>query len=181
MLNVVRLGLLLVALAAVQGATMEYLSPDDMIDQSTAIVRARVLDSSARLHGPLVYTHFAVSVLERLKGRGPSQLDVVVPGGEASGVRQTFAGAPMLTAGSDYLLFLWTGTSGLTHVLGYSQGVFHIRVDGAGEVSAERPASGEIMLEPGTGRRVADQPVQIRLSELRSRISSRTADNGGAQ
>ena len=181
MVGLLRLGLLLVALAAVQSATLEYLSTDQMIDQSTAIVRARVLDSIARRHGPLVYTHFTVKVTERLKGTGPERLDIVVPGGEAGGVRQTFAGAPALSAGAAYLLFLWTGASGLTHVLGYSQGVFLVRADGNGEISAQRQASGEIVLDPKTGRRIADEPVQIRLADLKTRIGLRAARGGDAR
>jgi hypothetical protein len=181
MVGILRLGSLLVALAAAQGATLEYLSTDDLIDKSTAIVRARVLDSGARQHGPLLYTHFAVKVVERLKGKGPEQLDVAIPGGEAGRTRQTFAGAPVLARGGEYLLFLWTGTSGLTHVLGFSQGVFRVSVDSAGDITAARPATAEVTLEPKTGRRIADKPVQIRLSELRARIASRTPREGELQ
>jgi hypothetical protein len=181
MVNVLRLGLLLAALVTVQAATMEYLSTDDMVDQATAIVRGRILESTTSRHGPLVYTHFSVKVLEQFKGKGPEQLDIVVPGGEAGGIRQTFAGAPRLTERGDYLLFLWTGKSGLTHVLGYAQGAFRVSVDAEGGVSAQRQSSGEIMLEPKTGRRIADEPVQIRLNELRSRIASRAARGGATR
>ncbi len=181
MVNLVRLSLVFAVIAAAQGATMEYLSTDEMIDQATAIVRARVVESGARQHGALVYTHFTVRVLERLKGNGPERLDVAIPGGNAGGIRQTFAGAPVLTKDNEYLLFLWTGTSGMTQVLGFSQGVFRVSVDRAGERSAARVATGEVMLEAKTGRRIADQPVQMRLRELRSRIASRTTRGGEIQ
>ncbi|HSW49055.1 MAG TPA: hypothetical protein VLH09_02720, partial [Bryobacteraceae bacterium] len=130
MVGRVAIALMLVGLIAAPCATMEYLSPDAMIDQSTAIVRAVVLDAGARQHGPMVYTHYKLKILEQLKGAGP--LDIVVPGGAVGSLRQTFAGAPALAKGTEYLLFLWTGSSGLTHVLGFSQGVYRVSVDAGG-------------------------------------------------
>ncbi|MFB3778109.1 MAG: hypothetical protein ACE141_10875 [Bryobacteraceae bacterium] len=170
---------LLAGLAAAQCATMEYLSPDAMIDQSTAIVRAVVLDSDGRQHGPMVYTHFKLKILEQLKGAAP--LEIVVPGGTAGSLRQTFAGAPALVKGSEYLLFLWTGSSGLTHVLGFAQGVYRVSVGAGGEMTAARPASAEVMLDPKTGMQMQDEPVQLRLADLRSRVASRASAKGRAQ
>jgi len=181
MANRACMAFLLLGLVAAQSATLEHLSADAMIDQATAIVRGRVLGSGARQHGPLVYTHFTVQVLERLKGAGAERLDIVVPGGAVGGLRQTFAGAPELVRGGDYLLFLWTGTSGLTHVLGFSQGVYQVSMDSSGEAMAARPASAEAMLDPKSGRLIADQPVRMRLSDLRSRVASRAVREGGVQ
>jgi hypothetical protein len=161
----------LAALTA-QAATLEYLSTDDMIARSTAIVRGRVTGSAARLHGPLVYTHYTIQVSERLKGDEAARLDVVVPGGAVGALRQTFPGVPVLVEGKDYLLFLWTGESGLTHVIGLSQGVLTVAKEASGEVMASRPASAEAMLDPKTGRLIADQPVRLLLRDLRARIAA---------
>ena len=181
MVNRACMAFLSIGLVAAQSATLEYLSSDAMIDKSTAIVRARVLGSGARQHGPLVYTHFTVQVLERLKGTGAERLDIVVPGGAVGGLRQTFAGAPQMVKDGEYLLFLWTGTSGLTHVLGFSQGVYQVSLDGSGEAFAARPASAEVMLDPDSGRMIADQSVRLRLSDLRSRVAARAVRGGGDQ
>ncbi len=171
MLRCVRtLGLLLLALAA-RAATLEYLSTDDMIARSTAIVRARVAGSDARMHGPLIYTHYSLRVTERLKG-GTAAPDVVLPGGTLQGRRQSFSGVPSLEIGKEYLLFLWTGPSGLTQVIGLSQGVLSIEQEAGGELIASRPASAESMVEPGSGRLIADRSVRIRLSELRTRVAA---------
>jgi hypothetical protein len=168
------------ALAA-QAATLEYLSLDDMTERSTAIVRGRVLSSSASVHGPLIYTHFTVQVLERWKGTDTAELDVVVPGGTFQGLRQTFPGTPKLAEGSEYILFLWTGASGLTQVIGLSQGVFTLGADDAGGLVATRTASDSTMLDSKTGRVVADQPMRLKLSDLRSRVRARTGRGGATR
>ncbi len=164
-----------------QATTLEYLSLDDMIEQSTAIVRGRVSSSSASLQGPLIYTHYTIEVLEQWKGPGASVLDVVLPGGESGGLRQNFAGTPKLVPGEAYLLFLWTGPSGLTHVIGLSQGVFRLSSDGAGGLVASRAATNETMINPRTGRTMSDEPMQIRLSDLRTRVSALAARKGASR
>ena len=181
MVRVLRVACLAVLVVALQAATLEYLSTDDMIERSTAIVRARVLGTSAAQHGPLIYTHFAVQVTERFKGPEAPRMDVVVPGGAVRGVRQTFSGAPALVEGSEYLLFLWTGPSGLTHVIGLSQGVFTLTRESSGELTAARQATSEAMLEARTGRVVADRPVRLRLTELRSRVAAQARRKAGGQ
>ncbi len=177
----VRAACVVLGLVSAQAATLEYMSTDDMIARSTAIVRGRVLSSSAKLHGPLIYTHYIVQVSERFKGPEAAQVDVVMPGGAAGGLRQTFPGTPALAGGGEYLLFLWTGASGLTHVIGLSQGVFTMGQDAGGELTASRPASAEAMLDSKTGRVIADQPVRLRLRDLRSRVSALSPRKGSSQ
>jgi hypothetical protein len=179
--RVLRVSCLAVLAVALQAATLEYLSTDDMIGRSTAIVRARVLGTSAAQHGPLIYTHFDVQVTERFKGPEAPRMDVVVPGGAVRGLRQTFSGAPGLVEGGEYLLFLWTGPSGLTHVIGLSQGVFTLTRESGGEVTASRRAGSEAMLDARTGRTVADRPVRLRLTELRSRVAAQARQKAGSQ
>jgi hypothetical protein len=158
-------------------ATLQRLDFDEMIEKSTAIVRGQVVASSARFHGPVIYTHYRVRVLEQIKGTGTGEVDVVVPGGIASGLRQSFSGAPKLQAGSEYVLFLWTGASGLTTIIGLSQGLFDVHRDIAGGVFAARTATSEAMLD-GLGRLVRDEPVRMRFEELRSRVRAAAARGG---
>lgn len=155
-------------------ATLQRLEMDEMIQKSTAIVRGRVAGSAARLHGSSIYTHYRVQVLESWKGAEVTEVDVVVPGGIASGMRQVFPGAPRLETGSEYVLFLWTGASGLTNIMGLSQGVFDVHRDIAGGVFAARSASTETMLD-AEGRPVRDEAVRIRFDDLRGRIQALTA------
>jgi len=173
------IGSLIAGLLAAQAATLEHLSLDEMTRKSTAIVRGRVLGSNATFDGPLIYTHFTVQVLECWKGPEAKRIDVVVPGGAARGLRQTFSGTPALAQGGEYLLFLWTGPSGLTHLIGLSQGVFAVAKDEQGGLVATRAVSTDAMLDTRTGRAVADQPLRLRLGDLRSRVTA-AAGRGGS-
>jgi hypothetical protein len=163
-----------ILLQAGRAATLSKLSLDEMTQRSTAIVRARVLGSSAAAHGNLIYTHYRLQASERWKGTAATELDVVVPGGVAGGFRQTFAGAPHLTEGSEYVFFLWTSQAGLTHIIGLSQGLLNLQTDQTGELTAVRGASGEVMLD-GTGKTVRDEPFSMRLTDLRTRVGSTLA------
>lgn len=166
-------GLAVMYLTVASGATLQYLSMDDMIAKSTAIVRGRVGASSVSMDGPAgrgtIYTHYSVQVLEVLKGAAGGSVDVAVPGGALRNFRQTFAGAPTLRAGNEYVFFLWTSRTGLTQIIGLSQGLFTIQSDSGGKVVASRAASGEPMIGPNGGL-ISDQPRSIPLDELRARI-----------
>jgi len=96
----------------------------------------------------------------------------VVPGGMVNNRRQSFAGAPTFNSGDEYVLFLWTSKAGLTQVIGLTQGVFSVAPDGSKDPLATRAASHELMLDRGTGQPVKDQPLVMRMSELRSKVST---------
>jgi hypothetical protein len=162
-------------LLPLQAATLERLSLDEMIEKSTAIIRGRVVGSGSGFDGVVIYTRFTVQVLEKWKGPDVPQVEVVVPGGTASGLRQTFSGTPRLAPGNEYVFFLWTGRSGLTHVIGLSQGVFDLKSDGDGGMVAFRTASTEAMLDTKTGQVISDESLRMRLRDLRARVASRLA------
>jgi hypothetical protein len=164
-----------------QCATLERLSLDDMIAKSTAIVRGKVTSSYAAYSGRAIYTHYAIQVSERFKGGGQGTLDVAVPGGVASGLRQTFAGAPEFQAGDEYVFFLWTGKSGLTQVIGLTQGLFAIPAGTSADPVATRAVSGELMLARGSAVPVKNQTLVMKVSELRSRIAATLAAGSAAK
>lgn len=159
-------------------ATLQKLSLDDMIQKSTAIVRARVVSSYGAQYGATIYTHYRVQVSESWKGPGGTSLDVVVPGGSAGGLRQSFSGAPSLIANSEYVLFLWTSRSGLTHIIGLTQGLFSLTLDAGGQITALRAATTETMIDPANGRSVRDETLTFRLNDLRQRVSTSLASGG---
>lgn len=168
----------LAGLSAGSAATLERLSLDELVEKSTTVVRGRLHSPRAAFHGPVIYTHWTVEVLERWKGPEASRLDVVVPGGVAGGLRQTFSGAPVVQQGGEYVLFLWTARNGLTHLVGLSQGLFAVAKDTSGAEVASRPAAAAAMLDPKTGRVVSDGSVRLRLADLRARVA---ASPGGAK
>jgi hypothetical protein len=164
-------GLLVGLIAPAQATTLEQLSLDEMTRQSTAIVRARVTGSHAATRSGNIYTYFQLQVLENWKGQ--SATEVAVPGGVADGIRQSVTGAPELKTGQEYVLFLWTSRTGLTQVIGFSQGLFKVSEEGSegggGVAFARRPAASELMLDR-SGNPVEDRAVKMRLQDLRARV-----------
>lgn len=162
----------LATLLPVRATTLLRLSMDDMIQQSTAIVRAKVTGSSSAFRGQDIYTYYQLQILETVKAGGQAQTEVAVPGGAVGGVRQMVAGAPALTVGGEYVLFLWTSRSGLTQAIGLSQGLFSVTYDSAGNATIGRPAAAGTMLDVN-GNVAADQAVSLKWSALRARIQQK--------
>jgi hypothetical protein len=154
-----------------QATTLERLALDDMIQKSTEIVRGRVMSAGGMKRGSMIYTRARVQVIEWWKGKAAASIDVHVPGGVYGGERQIVSGAPQLKEGYEYVLFLWTGRSGMTQVIGLSQGVFDLKMESADkQVEAYRAASTQTMLDSETREPVVDTPVRMKVSELRDRV-----------
>jgi len=166
-------------LAPLRAAILERLSLDELTQQSTLIVRAKVTGSSAEFHGSMIYTHWKLQVEDKWKGPDRSTLEVLIPGGRTREFHQDVAGAPKLLAGKEYLLFLWTSKSGLTYITGLSQGLFEMGKNDAGERVVSRAASGEPMLDRTSWKLVKDESIQMRYSEITSQISATLAQGGG--
>ncbi len=144
----------------------------EMVARSTAIVRGKVTGSSAAFSGPVIYTHYTVQVTETLKGTASGAMDVVLPGGVAQNVRQSFAGTPSLNVGAEYVLFLYTGKSGLTTIVGLTQGLFTLDSGASGDPTATRTATRELMLDPVTGHPVKDNTLVMKMSALRAQVAA---------
>ncbi|MGP8246423.1 MAG: hypothetical protein ACLQVN_18120 [Bryobacteraceae bacterium] len=160
--------------AGAWAATLEQLSLADLITKSTAIVRGTVQASSVSVSGPVIYTHYTIQVSEQLKRSAgiAATVEVVLPGGQANGVVQRFAGVPQFQAGDEYVFFLWTGASGRTQLTGLTQGLFAVGTPGAANPVVTRAASQEAMLDGRTHRPVRSPALSMTLAQLRSRIAS---------
>lgn len=152
------------------GTMLQKLSMDEMIQKSTLIVRAKVTGSHAAFLGRDIYTYYQLQVLEGWKLAG-QQIEVAVPGGAARGLRQLAPGSPSLNPGDEYVMFLWTSRSGLTQIIGLSQGLFSVKLNSAGDAVLIRPAGADMMLDK-SGKVVSDEAVTIRLSDLRIQIQN---------
>jgi hypothetical protein len=151
-------------------ATLQQLSLDQMSQSATAIVRARVTGSSASFTGSTIYTHYKLQISETWKGAPAAE--VTLPGGVAGGYRQSFPGVPALQTGADYVLFLWKSSrTGITHVVGLNQGILNVAPQADGSYQVGRPAIGETMLD-AAGHQVKDQAIQMRLSDLKTRVGA---------
>lgn len=159
-----------VALLTVASATtLLKMSMNDLIAQSTHIVRARITGSRTAAVGQDIYTYYQLQVSETLKHGAILPAEVAIPGGVYGNLRQIGVGSPVLVQGQEYVLFLWTGRSGMTQVIGLSQGMFNLKQDASGETVLNRPAIADQMLDK-SGKPVTDTAVTIKWSDLRGRI-----------
>src|SRR5208282_5713678 len=89
-----------VALLAPAGATtLLKMSMNDLILQSTSIVRARILGSRSAAAGNDIYTYYQLGVSETLKKGAILPAEVAVPGGVYGNIRQIGIGSPTFTPG----------------------------------------------------------------------------------
>ncbi|MBK5290068.1 MAG: hypothetical protein JJE04_00040 [Acidobacteriia bacterium] len=148
-------------------ATLEKLSLDEMAQKSTEIVLGRVREIRYRQRGSIIYTVAKVQVTERWKGVQSGLVEVNVPGGISGGLRQVFPGSPQFLEGYEYVFFLWTGRTGVTQVIGLSQGLFDLKSDSKGQAQVYRGASTETVLDK-TGKQTTDGPLQMSLDQMRT-------------
>ncbi len=170
--------LLATLVACGDATTLQKLGLDEMILQSTGIVRAKVVGSYTAPVGRDIYTYYRLAVLESFKG--VAQNEIAIPGGASGAYRQVVPGAPELASGQEYVIFYWTSKSGLTQVVGLSQGLFSERDDVKGNPLLLRPASPETMLNK-EGKAIQDQAESLRLSDLRARVRLTLAPKGVAK
>jgi hypothetical protein len=162
-----------------EAATLQQLSLDQMTQSATAIVRARVTGSSASFTGNTIYTYYKLQIRETWKGFPAAE--VMLPGGIANGYRQSFPGVPQLQTGSEYVLFLWTSSAtGITHLVGLTQGLFNVTAQAGGTALVSRPASADTMLDANL-HTVTDKAVSMNLATMKSRVSQARAPSGGSQ
>jgi hypothetical protein len=159
-----------VALLAPAGATtLLKMSMNDLIVQSTSIVRARITGSRTAAAGKDIYTYYQLQVSDTLKKGAILPAEFAVPGGVLGNLRQIGIGSPVLSQGQEYVLFLWTGRSGMTQVIGLTQGMFNLTQDSSGSTVLNRPAIADPMLDK-SGKADPDAAVTMKWSELRDMI-----------
>jgi hypothetical protein len=158
---------------SVMGSTLQRLSLNDMILKSTMIVQGTIQPAtSAAFRGSLIYTHYQLAVTGVYKGTPAGQtIDIAVPGGALNGIQQPVAGAPSLNAGQSYVIFLWTSKSGLTQVIGLSQGLFNVSTNAQGQTMVSRGPASALVLD-ASGNPVSDYGYQMPLAQLVNAIQS---------
>ena len=172
MLRILRLVPVLLAPLAAHAATLQQLSMDQITQLATSVVRAKVISSTANFYsssgGSMIYTHYSLAVSEVWKGA--TATEVMLPGGDLKGQKQSFPGVPQLRVGGDYLLFLWKSPStGITHTIGLTQGIFEITPQADGSSVVSRRSSGELMLD-ASGQRVSDHAISMKLNDMKAQV-----------
>jgi hypothetical protein len=178
----VRLGCLLsifwICCLSLCAATLEQLSLQQMVEQSSAIVRAKAVGSHSVRDGALIFTVVELEVLDQWKGEPGKRREVALPGGEIGGFSQHFGGVPVLEPGQEFVAFLWTGPSGRTQLLGLSQGFFDLARDARGRMQVHRKATADLMLSPGSSMPVPYPAIEMSLDALVAKIRSISAAGG---
>jgi hypothetical protein len=162
------------AALSLSATSLEKLSMEQLVERSTAIVQGRVLDSATMKRGSVIYTNYRIQVAKVHKGAAPATLEVSVPGGQFSGYRQSFSGTPRLESGAEYVIFVWTGRSGINHTIGLAQGVFDVKTTAAGQTWLTRGAIDALMLD-ASGKEAQDKGFSIPMSRLAELIRSSEA------
>ena len=161
---------LLAFCAAASAATLQYLTLDEMTAQATAVVRGTIVASHTTTRGPVIYTLYTMQVSERIKGGTARTIDIAVPGGVANGIRQTFAGAPALETGGEYVVFTWQSKSGLNLIMGLSQGLFTVSEgSGGAEASVSQSGTSELVLN-SRGQEITTTPLRLSIGQLRDQV-----------
>lgn len=166
--------LILLACAPMGAATLERLTIEDMAQNATAVVRGQVGESHADRFGALVYTLHAVEVQEQWTGEAIADLEVAVPGGTYQGLTYRFGGTPELVPGTNYVLFLWTGPSGRTQIIGLSQGVFEIVESPDGPQVVRNPVGGTSFVAKSDG--ADEERIRMSLAKLATRVQAALAE-----
>ena len=160
------------------GTTLQQMTLDELARQSTQIVRGKAQLGSASARGSMIYTHYRIQIAEQWKGNWASQVDVAVPGGEVNGRRQSFAGAPVFADGQEYIFFLWTSRTGLTQVIGLSQGMFQLQAGVSGTLMVTRTPSSQRVLD-GNGKEIVDPAISLPLPDFKDKVSRILATKAG--
>ena len=159
-----------VTLLSPAGATtLLKMSMNDLIVDSSAIVRAKIIGSRSSAVGQDIYTYYQLQVTETLKQGTILPAEVAVPGGVYGNLRQIGIGSPVLTQGQEYVLFLWTNHRGVSQLIGLSQGMFSLSQDASGATVVNRPAIADQMLDK-SGKPVTDAAVRMKWTDLRALI-----------
>ena len=123
---VIVLTLLTFVLASASLALVKKMEISELRDASSDIVVGRVMSHESAWEGNLIYTYYAVKVLDRVKGTPPEYVTVRVPGGEVEDVTLYVSDTPYLESGEDAFLFL-KPNGDHREVTGWFQGKYAIK------------------------------------------------------
>lgn len=155
------------------GATLESFTLEQLARNATSVVRGTLGESRVARFGALIYTLHRFEVAESWSGVAPSDLEIAMPGGSLAGVAQTFSGLPALEPGKEYVAFLWTGPSGRTQIVGFSQGLFEIQSRGDQEIAVRSNPSGTTFVGDTSGGSVSESgSLRIEIQELLRRVQA---------
>jgi hypothetical protein len=160
--------LALVSTGPALAAEANAVSVEELARSSDAVVRGRVTAATSELSedGRRVYTTYDVRTAAALRGRIPTVVRVMVPGGVVGRLGQRVDGAPTLARGEDVVLFVKRAGPEAFRVTGLAQGKFSI----AGAVA--RPDLSQLYFVRTSVRAGERRSEEMPLAELERRVRS---------
>ncbi len=132
---------LLVAAPIVRATTLVPMSLAEMARDAMSIARGRVtaIETRAAADRHSVETIVTLDVEIWLKGGSGTSVEFAVPGGLLGRYRTIVIGSPRFAVDDHVVVFLTGSGPALPHVVGFSQGVYHIVVPPASTVGTGQP------------------------------------------
>jgi hypothetical protein len=76
-----------------------------------------------------------------------------------------------LQTGAEYVLYLWKSSkTGITHIVGLSQGIFNVTKQADGSFQVARDRIGETMLD-ANGHPVRDQAIRMQIADMKNQVA----------
>ncbi|HYG65505.1 MAG TPA: hypothetical protein VEL74_23185 [Thermoanaerobaculia bacterium] len=165
--------LVLTAALPVGASTFVALTPDQLVEQSDAIVQGEVLkiNSFWTSDGSVIVSEALVQVTDTIAGDSPTVLRVKTFGGTVGGYTVEAHGFPGFRAGDRVLLFVQNQADGTVEVTGYRQGQYRVAFERGMEKAIPTLESGVNLLTPD-GRQ-AIRPVAKELESFKQQIRER--------
>ncbi len=117
--------------APASAVTVAPLSFDELVNESTAVIYARVSDVRAQWTDDRrsIESLVTVDVVSRFKGSPGETLTFTVPGGQVGRYLNVIPGAPSFSEGDRAVLFLTSRGPRLPTTTGLTQGIYRVAVD----------------------------------------------------
>ena len=169
------IGIVLIAVVA-NATTLARLRFYQLVQNSSAIARARCIRAEATMDGGEIWTDTVFEIVQHDKGYLPSRIVVRTPGGKVQHLHAHVDGVPEFRPGEEVFLFL-TGHPGKQFlIVGWTQGTFRIRKDIRSGMETVTQDSADIpVFDPETGTftktGVKDLRMDLFLEKMNKEIS----------
>ena len=133
--------LLAASFAPLNALTLKPMTFEQLVDEATAVVFARVADVRGRWTADRrgIESVVTLDALRYFKGDLGDGVELRVPGGEAGRMRQVMPGAPVLREGDLIVAFLGSRGPAMPTLVGLTQGLFRVVVDARGGITYVTP------------------------------------------
>tara|TARA_Y100000589_G_scaffold326138_1_gene365372 strand:- start:3784 stop:4362 length:579 start_codon:yes stop_codon:yes gene_type:complete len=152
----------------------------DLILKSQMIVQAKLINKEPVIWRGHIWTKLIFNIDDFLKGDGPSQIQVMQPGGQLGNYITGVAGTLRYEIDKNYCLFLWSSEdTEKWQIIGLSQGTFNLKQIGT-EWFIDSDINNYSLQVPTILRsqlRVQLSQKDSRLKKLRAFYAQRSLDN----